>query len=474
MEAFYVQEDFRVSKNLQINAGLRWDYQQADGDGVSYLKLNNFKDNMAPRIGFIWDFTGKGKRKMFANWAKYIETPLPLDINVRAGSDTAQTDKQINISTLNSPAGSYVVTDIGNLGAKHTPIDAGLKPQDVRESSAGLEYEIHKDLTVSFRGIYRNQGNVIEDGSFDNGTNYFIFNPGRRGNGQTTEDQACLGGPGHSPQCFGFARRYYRGLELTATKRFTNNYQLIASYVYSSLIGNYEGLFRNDNGQSDPNITSLFDLQSLLAGTYGRLPNDRPQQFKFDGSYRTPWKLLVGASFRAQSGIPFNALIPHPIYGNNEGFCNAALGICNPRGTAVVPTVTATQPGFPNVVNSIGSNRTPTTFNLDMNAYYPIKFGEERTALPDRLVQSLQQSESDPIGRDVPNQQRHPRRWRNPVCESVLWIGYDLPVPVVVALRREVLVLSSTPLAHSWLVRTVGEAQERFPFSFVQVMTRSG
>ena len=61
-------------------------------------------DNMAPRIGFIWDFTGKGKGKLFANWARYIETPLPLDLNVRAGSDTTQTDKNINVSTLNSPA----------------------------------------------------------------------------------------------------------------------------------------------------------------------------------------------------------------------------------------------------------------------------------------------------------------------------------------------------------------------------------
>ena len=91
--------------------------------------------------------------------------------------------------------------------------------------------------------------------------------------------------------CFGRARRYYRALEFTATKRFSNNWQLISSYVYSSLIGNYEGLFRNDNGQSDPNITSLFDLVSLLANGYGRLPNDRPHQFKFDGSYRFPFKL---------------------------------------------------------------------------------------------------------------------------------------------------------------------------------------
>jgi len=172
--------------------------------------------------------------------------------------------------------------------------------------------------------------------------------------------------------CFGRGRRYYRALEFTATKRFSNNYQFIASYVHSSLIGNYEGLFRNDNGQSDPNITSLFDLVSLLNGLYGRLPNDRPHQFKFDGSYRTPFNLMISGSFRAQSGIPFNQLVPHPVYGNNEGF-----GV--PRGTAVVPAVTeGIDPNFPNVVNSIGSTRTPTTWNVDLGAYYPINFGEDR------------------------------------------------------------------------------------------------
>jgi len=373
MEAFYVQDDWKITKNFQINGGLRWDYQQAYGrDKFSYLKLNNFKDNMAPRFGFIWDFTGKGRGKIFANYAKYIETPLPLDLNVRAGSDTSQVDKNLNVSTLNAPANSYVVADVGNLGSTHTPIDPGLKPQDVKETTAGIEYEVGSGVTLGFRGIYRAQGNVIEDGSFDDGDTYFLFNPGRRGNGETTEDKACTGtGGSPSAQCFGPARRYYRAIEFTATKRFTNNYQFIASYVHSSLIGNYEGLFRNDNGQSDPNITSLFDLVSLLNGTYGRLPNDRPHQFKFDGSYRTPWKLLIGASFRAQSGIPFNELIPHPVYGNNEGF-----GL--PRGTATVPSVGTSQAGFPNVVDSIGSNRTPTTYNLDMNAYYPIKFGEKK------------------------------------------------------------------------------------------------
>ena len=192
-----------------------------------------------------------------------------------------------------------------------------------------------------------------------------MFNPGE----SLTERLACAD---PTIGCFGRARRYYRALEFTATKRFTNNYQFIVSYVHSSLIGNYEGLFRNDNGQSDPNITSLFDLVSLLNGLYGRLPNDRPHVFKFNGSYRTPWNLVISGNLNAQSGVPFNQLVPHAVYGNNEGF-----GV--PRGTAVVPNVSATVPGGSvGIESAIGTTRAPFTVNLDLGAYMPIKFGETK------------------------------------------------------------------------------------------------
>jgi hypothetical protein len=364
-ESFYIQEDWKATRNLQVNLGLRWDFQQAYSiGGGTYLTLNDFVSNTQPRVGLSWDFLGEGNSKFFANYARFLETPIPLDINVRAGTDTIQNDYNSNVSRLNGAPGAEVLAFLGNLGAHATPFDAGLKPQTVDEYTAGVEWSPRtmRDLVFGFRGIYRAQDEVIEDGSFDDGDTYFLFNPGRRGNGNftTTEDLAC-----NDPTigCFGPARRYYRALEVTATKRFSNNYQFIASYVFSSLIGNYEGLFRNDNGQSDPNITSLFDLVSLLNGLYGRLPNDRPHQFKFDGSYQWPFKLMTSASFRAQSGVPFNALVPHPLYGDNEGFCIPGLS-CVPRGTAINPIT--------------GSNRTPTTYNLDLGVYYPISLGENK------------------------------------------------------------------------------------------------
>ncbi|HKR00739.1 MAG TPA: TonB-dependent receptor [Pyrinomonadaceae bacterium] len=353
VESFYIQDDFKLSKNVQFNFGLRWDYQQAYGTDSTYLKLNNFKDNLQPRVGLIWDFTGQGRGKLFVNFARYLETPIPLDINVRAGGDDIQLDRNINASRLNAPVGSVIIagtaSGLGCLGCEATPIDPDLKPQTVNEVTAGFEYEIARDLAIGARGIYRAQGSVIEDGSFDDGEHYFLFNPG-----ESLTDRLAESTIGTR---FGRARRYYRAMEFTATKRFTNNYQFIASYVFSSLIGNYEGLFRNDNGQSDPNITSLFDLPDLLNNTYGRLPNDRPHQFKFNGSYRTPFKLMVSGNFYVQSGQPFNALIPHPVYGDNEGFEV-------PRGTAINPVT--------------GKTRTPTTFQLDLGAYYPIRMGENR------------------------------------------------------------------------------------------------
>ena len=380
VESFYLQDDYKISSTVQISAGLRWDFQQSYGNGSkAYLSLNNFKDNLQPRVGLIWDFTRKGQGKLFINYARFLEAPIPLDVNVRAGSSDTGSSKAFNVNRYSAPTGATIVPGVDPFGSlsvgalsfveEPDAIDPDLKPQTVNELTAGIEYEVIKDLALGIRGIYRAQGTVIEDGSFDEGLTYFIFNPGESLTDRLSREPPILdaaggrigGGVGAG---FGRARRYYRALEVAATKRFTNNYQFNASYVFSSLIGNYEGLFRNDNGQADPNITSLFDLVSLLANTYGRLPNDRPHQFKFNGSYQTPWKLLISGNFYAQSGIPLSQLIPHFLYGNNEGF-----GV--PRGTAVAP---ADAPGGIRA----GRNRTPTTWNVDFGAYYPIKLGENR------------------------------------------------------------------------------------------------
>ncbi|HEV2764389.1 MAG TPA: TonB-dependent receptor, partial [Pyrinomonadaceae bacterium] len=89
-QGFYIQDDWKATRNLNFNIGLRWDYQQSYGTTSDYLKFNNFIHNLQPRLGVIWDFTGQGRGKLFANFARFVETPIPLDINVRAGGDDIQ------------------------------------------------------------------------------------------------------------------------------------------------------------------------------------------------------------------------------------------------------------------------------------------------------------------------------------------------------------------------------------------------
>ncbi len=160
VESFYAQNDFKLTRNIQLNGGLRFDYQQAYGnEGAGYIKLNQTFRNMQPRIGAIWDFTGNGRGKVFANYAKYLEAPIPLDINVRAGSENSQTDKNFNVSQLSAPNGSNIVAGIRaisdidpaipgsrqavigavNLGSAPTPIDPGLRPQTDAGAICGAE-----------------------------------------------------------------------------------------------------------------------------------------------------------------------------------------------------------------------------------------------------------------------------------------------------------------------------------------------
>src|SRR5262249_11366942 len=109
-------------------------------------------------------------------------------------------------------------------------------------------------------------------------------------------------------------------------KSFSHNWAMVANWRIAQLRGNYEGAFRNDNGQADPGISSLFDLTEGKLGLIGQqqgigpLNTDRKQVVNVFTTYVIPngmFKgLVLGGGVNVQSGVPLTTLIAQQAYNN--------------------------------------------------------------------------------------------------------------------------------------------------------------
>ena len=119
----------------------------------------------------------------------------------------------------------------------------------------------------------------------------------------------------------------YWAVVFEVNKSFSHNWQLRANYTISKVFGNFEGAFRNDNGQSDPGISSLFDFTSgnfgQLGGQFtpGVLNQDRQQvangYFSYVFDHGMLKNLTLGTGVSIQTGTPVTELGSHPIYLNS-------------------------------------------------------------------------------------------------------------------------------------------------------------
>jgi hypothetical protein len=128
------------------------------------------------------------------------------------------------------------------------------------------------------------------------------------------------------PDTYKDPKREYEALEFEVRKSFGHNWALAANYRLAQLRGNYEGAFRNDNGQADPGISSLFDLTEGKLGllqnqqSIGFLNSDRKHVLHVHTTYVLPNSkmkgLVLGAGVNVQSGIPLSTLVAQQAYQN--------------------------------------------------------------------------------------------------------------------------------------------------------------
>lgn len=349
----YAQAAWRPLSNLAINAGLRWETQDlGDASGGSVFEVD---DNYAPRLQVVWDPEANGRSKVFASYGRYFES-VPLDINVRSfGGEAICFCYNFSPDPADrAPLADDVTGFRSSLLGGATPIDPNLKGQYVDEILVGYEREVAPDLTVGIQGTYRDLGRVIEDFLVDaeNGQ-YAISNPGQ-GLGRTIFFYD------YSPVEGSEATRTYTGVQVDVRKRYSSGWQLYASYLWSELEGNYDGVFQASTGQLDPNINSAFDYADFFINADGKLTNDRTHSVKLNGSYTVLDGGLEGLNFGLstywRSGTPLTA------YGYSFGYSNWEYFL-TPRGAL---------------------GRNPSEYEADLHIGYPIRMeGRELELLLD-------------------------------------------------------------------------------------------
>jgi hypothetical protein len=344
--ALFAEDEWKIGNSLTVRPGLRYEQENLSGTLVQGFDLKN---NWAPRVGVIWDPSGSGRAKVFGNYGRYYAR-VPNDLAARAlSADAGITADYFDANltqpvpagtvTTNAASGAQTTTHFTLLGGGADDIDPNAKLSYYNEWVAGTEYTLPHGLDVGVRYVHRDIGRVLEDvqpyplvatslglpGAAT--TDYLLTNPGPH----TPVVQDIPG----ATVSFEAPVHKLNAVEFTANKRLSNSWSLASSYRWSRLTGNFEGFFRNDNGQSDPAISSLYDyptndptytsigvpqfgysgdIRYLGSAGIGPLPLDRTHDVKLYGSYAYRNRLNVSLGLELESGAPLTAFAAHPIY----------------------------------------------------------------------------------------------------------------------------------------------------------------
>lgn len=369
--AWYVEDNYQVSKNLLVNAGIRNEqFTNNNADGVPFIDIKN---TWAPRLGASWDVSGNGDLKVYGNLGRYY-IPVYANTNVRlAGAETSYFNYYAYQGTIG--AGPQQLPNMGaalggtlTLSNGKTPnpaavVDPDIKPMHQDEFILGFQKALAANWSFGMKYTHRKLRDAMDDICNDEGPaawavkngftqsqadaigtaigHCFLYNAGRdlkanvdlNGTGTLTPvmiPAAALQMP--EPE------RLYDALEITFERAWDKKWSFQGSYVYARSRGNTEGYVKSDIGQDDAGISQDFDYPGLMEGSYGDLPNDRQHTIKMFGSFALNNEWRLGGSLVAKSGRPKNCFGYYNgttdtvsiQYGSSSFYCN---GVPTPRGS---------------------------------------------------------------------------------------------------------------------------------------------
>jgi Carboxypeptidase regulatory-like domain/TonB dependent receptor-like, beta-barrel len=308
--AGFVQDDWRISPQLTLNAGLRWemdtDVKNISGYGdvnpivKPFLEGNRKRDlnNFGPRVGFAWA-SKSGGLQLHGGYGIYydrvtleiisLERGLDgrsLPIEVRAGNvfflDPSTGSVPPFAPTFSNPFTGFILPGAGAGGINI--IDNSLENPTVQQFNLGTQIRLPRQASLRVDLVH------------NHGTHFIIGRP----IGQVFNP--VVGGPDTVLNLESSVGSRYDGLLTTLEKRWGQGQQVRVSYTLARARN-----YANDDqipfnaGPLDPN-----DLQK----EYGPTPNEQRHRFVLSGSFLLPGSVRLSPIWTIASGVPMDILMP--------------------------------------------------------------------------------------------------------------------------------------------------------------------
>jgi outer membrane receptor protein involved in Fe transport len=383
----YASDVWRLNDRVTLNLGVRYDSTSGRIDDVSKTPADPFAmaigeavflprwginpfgqlsstgqqdripwKGISTQLGVAFDLTGDKKTIVKGSYARYQERLLGWHFNfgVPSGGTSfpmnwfdLNNNRQLDLPGVDRYQQANNASPVGLIGTTwQQNIDPNLKTPYMNEFRAGVERQLG-DLNIGAAVIHRDRKNQISDKLYDlqTGQYWSDVNSGYWVPFETTVPASGTDFPAvpvtvyfqrqNAPASFtrltnvpeAIAR--YTALDLTAQRRWKNNWMVGGSVVFSKNYGNYDISGSTGRGQfQTPNF--------LINREDARQPFDRPVVVKMFGSVMLPYKVRSSFNFVYSDGAPWNRTVtiqPPAAWASANGVSTASQSIwVEPRG----------------------------------------------------------------------------------------------------------------------------------------------